>query len=343
MIGIISLLTDEAYLEVQRVQRWLEEEYELPELAFFQPHITYLIGEGDGDREAVIEGTRALASETDLITIMTQGLGIFPGAGVEPDLVLYLPIPRSSRLAAVHQALCQTFVGAGETIQPYYRPESWLPHVTLASKGVRPEVVSAVVEGLPAQPFSLTCHVRYAYLTCRLAGLGLVEEVGDEQVAITHEFPFRGQNELGPNPFGMTSRPCQPSDRDFIYHLVEEALRPLVSAYFPWDEAQFDQNWSQSWHKKVVVLAEGRPVGYIQYDVSPADSIYINGLFLAPAARGRGWGEWLLATMESAAPGRPVRLHVWENNPAVRFYTSHGYRVIEAEGHKVLMEKARTR
>ena len=65
MIGIISLLTDEAYLEVQRVQRWLEEEYELPELAFFQPHITYLIGEGDGDREAVIERARALASGTD--------------------------------------------------------------------------------------------------------------------------------------------------------------------------------------------------------------------------------------------------------------------------------------
>jgi ribosomal protein S18 acetylase RimI-like enzyme/2'-5' RNA ligase len=334
MIGIISLLTDEAYLEVQRVQRWLEEEYGLPKLAFFQPHITYLIGEGDGDREAVIERTRALASETDLITILTKGLGIFPGAGPEPDLVLYLPVPRSSKLAAVHQALCQTFVGAGETIQPYYRPESWLPHVTLASKGPSPEVVSAVVEGLPAQPFSLTC---------RLAGLRLVEEMGDEQAAITHEFPFRGQNELGPNPFGLISRPCQPSDRDFIYRLVEEALRPLVSAYFPWDEAQFERNWSQSWHKKVIVLAEDRPVGYIQYDVSPVDSMYIGGLFLAPAARRRGWGEWLLTTMEGAAPGRPVRLHVWENNPAVRFYTKHGYRVIGAEGHKVLMEKARTR
>ena len=73
MIGIISLLTDEAYLEVQRVQRWLEEEYGLPKLAFFRPHITYLIGEGDGDREAVIERARALASGTDLITILIEG------------------------------------------------------------------------------------------------------------------------------------------------------------------------------------------------------------------------------------------------------------------------------
>ena len=37
--------------------------------------------------------------------------------------------------------------------------------------------------------------------------------------------------------------------------------------------------------------------------------------------------------------GRLVRLHVWENNPAVGFYRRNGYRIMATDGHKHLMEK----
>jgi ribosomal protein S18 acetylase RimI-like enzyme len=310
------------------MQRWLEETLGLPKPSYAHPHITYAIGEGNGQRDELIQWMSALAAGTDPLTVLASGLGVFP----DTSSVLYLPVPRNPELAAVYQAIQQALTDAGETVHLYYRPDNWLPHVTLATD-VPPAKVATVIEKWPAQ------LVPPLNLPSQLTGLGLVEKVGKEQVAITHEFPFRGQNELGPNPFELTSRPCQPSDQDFVYRLVEETLRPLISAYFTWDKAMFERNWDSSWRKKVIVLSEGKRVGYVQHDTSPADYLYIGGLFLCPPFHGRGWGKWLLNHMEELAQGRPVRLHVWENNTVVRFYQRHGYRIIETEGHKYLMEK----
>jgi ribosomal protein S18 acetylase RimI-like enzyme len=67
--------------------------------------------------------------------------------------------------------------------------------------------------------------------------------------------------------------------------------------------------------------------------------LYIAGLILDPAVHGQGIGSWLLGHIERMARGRTVRLHVWENNPAVDFYRRHEYAVVRTEGHKILMEK----
>jgi ribosomal protein S18 acetylase RimI-like enzyme/2'-5' RNA ligase len=326
MIGLISLLTDEAYLQVERAKHWLEEQHGFSNPGYARPHVTYVISEGSGAPPGLIERIEALAEETDPFQIRLSGLGLFP----EEEPVLYLPVQPSTELAAVQQAACRAFAESGEAIRPYYRSESWIPHVTLARGMVTPEKMDAVCAELPAEGTDLAV---------RLAGLALADEDSEGNWAITREFPFRGLNELPPNPCGLRSRPCQPSDRDFVYRLVEETLRPLVSAYFEWDQALFDQNWRGSWRQKVMVLAEGRRVGYIQYHPTPAGYLYIGGLFLVPAAQGQGWGKWLLGYMEGRADGRPVRLHVWENNPAVAFYQKYGYRIVETEGHKHLMEK----
>ena len=328
MIGLISLLTNDAYLQVERAQRWLEEKHGFTNPGYARPHVTYVIGAGSTVSPALIERIEALAEDTGHFQIRLSGLGLFP----EEPPVLYLPVQPSAELAALQGAACRALEEAGETVRPYYGSESWIPHVTLASGMVTPDKMEAVCAEMPAAGIDLAA---------RLAGLALAEESPEGNWAITREFPFRGQNELPANPFGLRSRPCQPFDRDFVYRLVEETLRPLVSAYFAWDESLFDQNWRGSWRQKVMILAEGRRVGYIQYDPTPAGYLYITGLFLLPAVQGRGWGQWLLGHMEGQAEGRPVRLHVWENNPAVSFYERHGYRIIETEGHKHLMEKRR--
>ena len=326
VMGVIALLTGKAYQRARVIQRWLREKHGISQPAFYQPHVTFVIGQERGDREAIIQGLGALARETDPIEILTTGLGIFPS----PTPVLYLSIPRRPELADLNRAILTLFQGAGGGNQPNYRPENWMPHVTLASKGLSSGLLATMIEGILQRPL---------HLTSRLACLALVEEVEKERWVSTFEFPLRGENELGPNPYGLTSRPCQPSDRLFVCQLVEEMLKPLISAFFPWDQVRTEQNWEASWRKKVIVLAAGRPVGYFQYDTSPAEPLYVGNLFLTPAVQGQGWGGWLLGHMEGMAAGRPVRLHVWENNPAVGFYRHHGYRVIETVGHKHLMEK----
>jgi ribosomal protein S18 acetylase RimI-like enzyme len=173
----------------------------------------------------------------------------------------------------------------------------------------------------------------------RLIGLSLAEEVAPRCWEKTVEFLFRGVDTLGPNPAGLVARPCQPWDRDLVYGLVEETMRPIISAYFEWDKERFDRDFAESWRRKQIVLLNGRPVGYIQVDRSAADYLYIAGLILDPAAQGQGFGSWLLGHMERMAEGRPVRLHVWENNRALAFYRRRGYQVLQAEGHRLLLEK----
>lgn len=327
MIGVVSMLTNDAYLQVERAQRWLEAEHGFTNPGYARPHITYVIGEGgEAMTSALADRTEILAEETDPFQIRLSGLGLFP----EAVPVLYLAVQPSAELAIMQQATCQALENVGMPVRPYYSVERWIPHVTLASGMVTSEELDAVCSQMPAKGIELVA---------RMTGLWLAEEREGGGWAITGEFPFRGQNQLGDNPFGLKSRPCQPYDREFVYRLVEETLRPMVTAYFDWDESLFEKNWQQRWRQRVMILAGGCRVGYIQYDPTPDDHLYIAGLFLVPTVHGRGWGEWLLKHMEGQAGGRSLRLHVWENNAAVAFYQRHGYQIIEAADHKFLMEK----
>ncbi len=328
MIGILSLLTGKAFLEVQSVQHQVVEKHDMLSTGFPRPHLTYALATAGSSGEALedlIEGLDALAAATDPFTIHTMGLGLFS----KPALVLYLPVPRSPALASVQQAICGA-IKEGGAVQAHYRPPRWLAHISLVSAGLTKELLPAVIQELV--PLRLD-------VSSRLTGFSLAEEIEKDHWEITREFPFRGQNEIGQNPFGLTSRPCQPSDQDFVHGLVVETLKPVISAIVPWEEKRFEQGFADSWPQKVIILAEGRPVACIQYDASPVDHLYIGSLLLAPSVQGRGWGRWLLDHMEGLAGGRPVRLHVWENNPAVSFYQCAGYRIVNTEGHKRLMEK----
>lgn len=326
LIGIISLLTGSGYLVVRRAQRQLFERHDLSLEGFFRPHVTYAVGTLDGDPAPLNRRLAGLAAETDPFTIQVIGLGIFPGA--QP--VLYLPVPRGPQLAALHQQICNHFVATGGELKATYGFDSWLPHVTLTTGGLTDEKLAGVLADLPPPCLDLKNQ---------LIGLSLAQEVAPGRWENTVEFPFRGVDTLGPNPHRLSSRPCQPWDRDLVYRLLEETMRPIISAYAPWDRARFDVDFDASWRQKRIVLQDGRPVGYIQLDPSPADHLYIAGLILDPAVHGQGLGSWLLSHLEQLAEGRPVRLHVHENNPALAFYRRHGYRVLANEDHKLLMEK----
>lgn len=326
MIGIVSLLTDEAYLQVRQAQICLAAKHGLDKATIFPPHVTYVIGNSRDYPEWLLERLGLLASQIDPFTIHSSGLGLF----IAPSPVLYLPVPRSPDLAARHQLLHALFQDLGEGILPYYQPDAWLPHITLVSQKWDPARLPVILDDLGSVSGNMNIWLR---------SLFLAQELAPERWEITHEFPFRGQNELPLNPFALQSRPCQVSDRDFIYQLVKETLKPVVSAFYPWDESVFDENFSKSWQERVVILHQGRPAGYIGYDAAPTDHFYISGLFLKPAFQGRGWGKWLLNFMESLAQGQPLRLHVWKNNPALTFYQRHGYRIISSEGPRLLLGK----
>jgi len=74
------------------------------------------------------ERLRAFAVTHPPLRVRTAGLGMF----TRDKQVLYLPLVRNPRLNDFHRELWRAVSGLGEDVAAYYRPERWIPHLTLA-------------------------------------------------------------------------------------------------------------------------------------------------------------------------------------------------------------------
>ena len=55
--------------------------------------------------------------------------------------------------------------------------------------------------------------------------------------------------------------------------------------------------------------------------------------------RGKGIGSFLLELFEETSPRKKLSLDVWAENPAVRVYRRHGFKVTLRKNHRFHMEK----
>ncbi len=140
---------------------------------------------------------------------------------------------------------------------------------------------------------------------------------------------------------GLTSRPCNREDRDFVLGIYERTLFRNLRDYFEPDLTMFDERFYEDCHQKSLLLLHGEAIGMYQ-PVPETDALYIKGLFLQPEYHRRGYGGFLMDYFEKIALDRSlpkIRLHVWDNNPAKGFYEHRGYGSIGLENHKHLLEK----
>ncbi len=88
-----------------------------------------------------------------------------------------------------------------------------------------------------------------------------------------------------------------------------------------------------------IILSEGRPIGRLYVDRRP-DEIRIVDIALLPHGRNQGVGSSLLKELlaEARDAGKPVRIHVEHNNPALRLYERLGFLRIGDTGIYFLME-----
>lgn len=140
-----------------------------------------------------------------------------------------------------------------------------------------------------------------------------------------------------PLKWELNTRPCVPEDGAFVSNLVRETLFPLVREFATPDEGLLRERWERNWHRHVLILDDATPIGVYQVEVE-GDVLHVRRLFLAAPYRGMGLGRHLMESFEQIGPRR-IRLEVWENNPAVRFYERLGYRTVSVKGHKYAMEK----
>lgn len=140
----------------------------------------------------------------------------------------------------------------------------------------------------------------------------------------------------------FTLRPATTGDYDFVYEVKKAALGSYIEAIWGWDEDEQRGYHQREFkpHALEIVLAEGVPAGYFSVRRGP-DAVHLNAICLLPAFQGRGLGSALLQTLvdESKARHVPLRLQVFQANPARRWYERLGFTVTGETDTHFLMER----
>ncbi len=126
--GVVSLLDSYSSQRVQRVWGRLEAGFGLRGVLIMPyPHFSYQIAAGY-DREAVEATLRAVARDLPPFRVRTTGLAQFDG----PWPVVCIAVERTATLRSVHEKVWNACLPLSRHPVHYYRPEAWVPHVTLA-------------------------------------------------------------------------------------------------------------------------------------------------------------------------------------------------------------------
>lgn len=147
-------------------------------------------------------------------------------------------------------------------------------------------------------------------------------------------------------------RPVTPMDEAFL-RAVYASTREDELRLTEWDNAtkdaflrmQFDAQ-RRSYLERFprasyeIILCDEKPVGRLIVDRG-ADAMRILDIAIIPDARGVGIGTITLSRLidEAAGAGVPVRIHVEQENRALRLYDRLGFRVIHEVGLYFLLER----
>jgi 2'-5' RNA ligase len=168
MHGVVSLLDDEHYALVESIWAELEREFGVRGIYVTPfPHFSYQVAEGY-EVEAVEGVLRETVREMLPFKIKTAGLGIFNVT----HPVLYIPIVRSPELSNLHERLWRQLTPAANCATEFYRPDMWMPHITLAHGDVDQEQLASIVRAFAGRQFHWEINVN---------NLSLIYDTGTEQ------------------------------------------------------------------------------------------------------------------------------------------------------------------
>lgn len=152
-------------------------------------------------------------------------------------------------------------------------------------------------------------------------------------------------------PDDVTFRKLRRNDEPFLRRLYY-STRADEMAMVPWSETekanflsmQFEAQtkfYKESFTKAdfLVIERQGEPIGRLYLD-RREDEIRLIDIALLPQCRQQGLGGKLMRDVlaEGRTKDLPVRIHVEQNNPAMRLYERLGFEKIEDQGPYYLME-----
>ncbi len=143
------------------------------------------------------------------------------------------------------------------------------------------------------------------------------------------------------DPGAYTLRDSTPEDAAFLRKAHHKGLKAsVVATWGAWDVALQD-GFVDAWLAKAqpqVIVAEGRPAGYLEVEDRPTQ-VHVANIVLLPKLQGQGLGTRILQDVIADATARhlPVHLQVMKGNPARELYERLGFKRIGETEHHIQM------
>ena len=137
--AIAALFDAASEAGIQNLRRQLAEYAGSDTVAVARPHLAFAIVDRL-DPEALEPMLREFCQAMPPLPLNLAAVGAFPTA----EGVVYLAPVVTRPMLAAHARLCQLLDEAGAPPVPYYRPENWVPHCTVAINLTREQVGGAV-------------------------------------------------------------------------------------------------------------------------------------------------------------------------------------------------------
>ncbi len=149
MEGIVSILDPLHYAQIERIWKELEIECGLCGIGITPiPHFSWQVA-GNYDQQQLAPILRRMARSIKPFTVTISGLGIFSGE----NPVLYLALVKDELLLRLHKRIWERAKGTAEELSPFYAPQAWVPHITLAHGDINKENLACAIRLAGFQSF----------------------------------------------------------------------------------------------------------------------------------------------------------------------------------------------
>ena len=173
MEGIVSLLPEQYYQQVENLWAELQQEFAVQGLYNTPyPHFSYHVAQ-HYEVEKVAPLLEQITGNISRFQIRMSGIGIFNGASP----VIYIPVVRSLELSQLHEELWKELSSVSSGIQEYYSPAQWMPHITIGFGDITGENLPNIMHWLNEQDFTWECTID---------NLALIHDTGTRQELHSH-------------------------------------------------------------------------------------------------------------------------------------------------------------
>lgn len=118
------------------------------------PHFSYQIA-SDYAMSKLESKLETIAKKSTRFIVRAGGLALF--TGLTP--VLHIPVVRTLQLSKFHESLWKKTLPLGSSISPYYAPDIWTPHITLAQWDINERNLPMIIRRLSKRVLELEIKV----------------------------------------------------------------------------------------------------------------------------------------------------------------------------------------